>query len=375
MLNALSPPATRRAALYAALITCLGHSPLARALARKTLEFPRDHGAHPDFRIEWWYLTGCLNTAAGAASHGFQVTFFRSRVPSTQHLRSPLAAKQLVFAHAAVTDVRSGKLWHDQRIARSSGLPPGANAVDVAATGTQTTSVVLKDWSLQRQGDRLQARASAENFDLHLDLQATQQLLLQGDQGLSRKGPQPDQASYYYSQPQLQVAGSVGVKGVQHTILTGSSAWLDHEWSQQMLHPSAVGWDWIGINLLDGGALTAFRLRTQDGAALWSGGSYRGQGASRSFNPGEVTFTAGRTWQSPLSRAIYPVEWTVQTPIGRFTVRAVIDPQELDSSSSTGAIYWEGLSELWDHDARLVGRGYLEMTGYAAPLRLNMDAP
>jgi predicted secreted hydrolase len=150
---------------------------------------------------------------------------------------------------------------------------------------------------------------------------------------------------------------------------------LDHEWSQQMLHPSAVGWDWIGINLLDGGALTAFRLRTQDGTALWSGGSYRGQGASRSFNPGEVTFTAGRTWQSPLSRAIYPVEWTVQTPIGRFTVRAVIDPQELDSSSSTGAIYWEGLSELSDHDARLVGRGYLEMTGYAAPLRLNMDAP
>lgn len=375
MLNPLSPTVTRRAALHAMLLACVGHSPLALALARKTLEFPRDHGAHPDFRIEWWYLTGCLHTAAGAASHGFQVTFFRSRVPATQQLRSSLAAKQLVFAHAAVTDVGNRKLWHDQRIARSSGQPPGANAADVAAADTQTTVVVLKDWSLQRQGDRLQARAFTEHFDLRLDLLATQRLLLQGDQGLSRKGPQPDQASYYYSQPQLQVAGSVRVKGVQHAILPGSTAWLDHEWSQQMLHPSAVGWDWIGINLLDGGALTAFRLRTQDGSALWDGGSHRGQGAVRSFNPGEVTFTAGRTWQSPVSRAVYPVEWSVQTPLGRFAVRAVVDQQELDSSSSTGAIYWEGLSELWDPNDRLIGRGYLEMTGYAAPLRLTMDAP
>lgn len=375
MLNTLSPPVTRRAALYAALTSCLGHNPMALALERKTLAFPRDHGAHPDFRLEWWYLTGCLNTVAGTASHGFQVTFFRSRVPATQHLRSKLSAKQLVFAHAAVTDVHNAKLWHDQRIARSSGLPPGENAVDIAATGTHTTSVAMKDWSLNRQGDRLQARAAAENFDLHLDLQATQPLLLQGDQGLSRKGPQPDQASYYYSQPQLQVTGLITVRGVQHPVLAGSTGWLDHEWSQQMLHPNAVGWDWIGINLLDGGALTAFRLRTRDGTTLWDGGSYRAQGGSRSFGPGEVVFTAGRTWQSPLSRAVYPVEWLVRTPVGRFSVRAVIDQQELDSTNSTGAIYWEGLSELRDDEARLVGRGYLEMTGYAAPLRLTMDAP
>lgn len=374
MLNPLSPPVTRRVALYAALTTCLGHSPMALALVRKSLEFPRDHGAHPDFRLEWWYLTGYLNTAEGAASYGFQVTFFRSRVLSTQHLRSKLAAKQLVFAHVALTDVRHGALWHDQRIARSSGLPPSANAPDVATTATHTTAVKLKDWLLTRQGDRLQARASAENFELQLALHATQPLLLQGDQGLSRKGPQPEQASYYYSQPQLQVTGSLGLQGIQHPILAGSTAWLDHEWSQQMLHPLAVGWDWIGINMLDGGALTAFRLRTRDGTALWGGGSYRAQEASRSFGPEEVTFTPGRTWQSPRSRAVYPVEWWVRTPVGRFAVRAVIDQQELDSTNSTGAIYWEGLSEVQNEDARLVGRGYLEMTGYAAPLRLTMDA-
>jgi len=375
MLNLLPPPVTRRTLLHVGLLAGAGYSPLAQALTRRPLEFARDHGAHPDFSTEWWYLTGCLNTAAGEATYGFQLTFFRSRVPATQHLRSQLAAKQLVFAHAALTDVRGGQLLHDQRIARSSGQEPGANALDVAACGTQTTSVVLKDWSLQRQGERLQARAKAANFALSLDLEATQPVLLQGDEGLSRKGPDASQASYYYSQPQLQVTGSMHLRTAQYTIAAGSTAWLDHEWSQQILHPSAVGWDWIGINLLDGGALTAFQIRKKDGSTLWAGGSHRAQGAAQSFQPGEVTFTVRRTWQSPLSRAVYPVEWTVQTPLGRFTVRATIDPQELDSTGSTGAIYWEGLSELWDHNARLVGRGYLEMTGYASPLRLTMDAP
>ena len=375
MSNFLKFPVRRRTLVRAGLAASVGYSPLAYALARRPLEFPRDHGAHLEFRTEWWYLTGCLNTAAGEASFGFQITFFRSRVPATQNMRSQLTARQLVFAHAALTDVRGRRLLHDQRIARSSGQSPGANAADIAACGTETTSVVLKDWTLQRQGDRLLARTQATNFALRLELQATQRLLLQGDQGLSRKGPQANQASYYYSQPQLSVAGTIRVHGIQHTIAPGSKAWLDHEWSQQMLHPEAVGWDWIGINFFNGGALTAFRIRRQDGTPLWDGGSHRTESTSHSFTQGEVTFTPQRTWRSPHSQALYPVEWTVQTPAGRFTLRAVIDQQELDSTSSTGAIYWEGLSELSEHTGALVGRGYLEMTGYASPLRLHMDAP
>jgi predicted secreted hydrolase len=131
-----------------------------------------------------------------------------------------------------------------------------------------------------------------------------------------------------------------------------------------------VGWDWIGINLLDGSALTAFRLRDKAGNALWDGGSFRAGEKLFTFRRGEVLFKPLRIWKSPLSQASYPVEWIVRTPADFYTVRAVVDNQELDSRASTGAIYWEGLCEVWDSSNRLVGRGYLEMTGYAAPIRL-----
>jgi predicted secreted hydrolase len=196
-------------------------------------------------------------------------------------------------------------------------------------------------------------------------------VLLQGQDGLSRKGPEEKQASYYYSLPQLQVSGSVALRGQTTTLGAGSTAWLDHEWSQEVLHPQAVGWDWMGINLFDGSALTAFQLRDKEGRAMWDGGSFRSAGNVKYvFSRGEVLFKPTRIWRSSLSNASYPVEWIVRTPADFYTVKAVVDNQELDSRGSTGAIYWEGLCEVWDSNQKLVGRGYLEMTGYAAVLKL-----
>jgi predicted secreted hydrolase len=359
----------RRALLAAGLGA--GALPAARGLSPVQLQFPRDAGSHNDFAIEWWYITGYANSGGRTASLGFQLTFFRSRVEATQSMQSRMAARHLVFAHAAATDVQGQKLWHDQRIARWSGEPAGSNPADAASATTDDTAVLLGDWSLQRSGADLQARIAATRFAMNLRFQATQPLLLQGQNGLSRKGPDIQQASYYYSLPQLQVSGNVLLNGRSYTLEAGSSAWLDHEWSQQILHPEAVGWDWIGINLLDGSALTAFVLRRKDGSAVWDGGSFRSAGgAPRIFSRGEVLFEPLRRWQSPQSKASYPVEWHVRTPAGRYTVKAMLDDQELDSRGSTGAIYWEGLSEVWDANNRLVGRGYLEMTGYASPLKL-----
>jgi predicted secreted hydrolase len=340
------------------------------ALPRKQLEFPRDAGAHPDFQTEWWYITGYANVADTAAAFGFQVTFFRSRVPATQTMQSNLAAKQLVFAHAALTDVRGKKLWHDQRIARWSGAEPGHNPVDTASVSTQDVDVVLRDWSLNRRGTELIAKVQAAEFSLDLRLIASQPVLLQGDQGLSRKGPQSDQASYYYSQPHLKAQGEVVLQGKRHPLAQGSTAWLDHEWSHTVLDPQAVGWDWIGINLFNGSALTAYQLRDASGKALWDGGSFRAGNKLFTFTRGEVLFKPMRAWRSPVSQASYPVEWIVRTPADYYTVKAVIDNQELDSRTSTGAIYWEGLCEVWDSNLQLVGRGYLEMTGYASPLKM-----
>ena len=336
-----------------------GLTPQAHALPLKTLTFPRDQGAHPDFSIEWWYITGHALSAGRA--FGFQLTFFRSRVAQTQNMSSKFAAKQLLFAHAAITDVKGQKLWHDQRIARD-----GFGVAFASEAGLQ---LKLRDWSLESQGTRYIAKLPAADFSLDLQFNETQPVLLQGQQGLSRKGSFEKQASYYYSRPQLATTGQLLLKNEKFEV-TGK-AWLDHEWSQELLGASTTGWDWIGMNLDDGSALTAFRLRDKDGQALWDGGSFRSaQNTLRTFSRGEVSFKPLRTWTSPLSQTTYPVEWTISTPAGVYTVKALVNDQELDSRQSTGSIYWEGLSLLTDSQGQRVGSGYLEMTGYAQPLRM-----
>ena len=349
----------RRRPLLAALPAMAWPWP-AGALPAAELAFPRDHGAHPDLRTEWWYITG--EALAGARRFGFQVTFFRSRVDGTEKLASRFAARQLVFAHAAVTDVEGRKLWHDQRIAREG--------FGIAQAATGETRLKLRDWTLVRSADgSYRAQVQAADFAFDLAFRPTQPLLLQGRKGLSRKGPDESQASYYYSQPQLAAGGRLTLRGQRFDVK--GRAWLDHEWSEALMHPQAVGWDWIGMNLHDGSALTAFRLRRADGSALWDGGSFRTPGGTPYIaRRGETEFSPQRRWTSPLSGARYPVEWIVRTPADFYTVRAVLDNQELDSRASTGAIYWEGLADLIDSNGRPAGTGYLEMTGYAQRLKI-----
>lgn len=334
------------------------------------LQFPRDFGAHPGLRTEWWYITGSLQAPAAKGSTartlGFQITFFRSRVDTALAASaSQFAARQLIFAHTALTDVAAGRQWHDQRIARQG--------FGLAGASEQDTDVTLRGWRLQRSGPTTRSQyhgiVDARDFALDLRFTQTQPVLLQGDHGYSRKGPLPGQASHYYSHPQLAARGTVRHQG--QTLEAQGAAWLDHEWGENILGQEAVGWDWIGMNLDDGGALTAFRLRRRDGSTLWTGGSVRARGqAARAFAHGELRLTPGRTWLSPATRARYPVEWQIDTPGARYTVRALLDAQELDSRQSTGAVYWEGLSALLDAQGRVVGRGYLEMTGYAGALAL-----
>ena len=360
------PVTLPRRALLLAGLGSVGSVFDSHALPPKTLMFPRDHGSHPDFKTEWWYITGYATS--GEREFGFQVTFFRSRLEATQGMTSKFAAKQLMFAHAAVTDVQGKKLLHDQRIVREG--------FDVAAVSATDTALKIGDWSLSRKGEQYLASVTSNTagnaFKLALNLVSTQALLLQGDKGLSRKGPDEQQASYYYSQPQLKVAGTISIGGKDFALKSNQGkAWLDHEWSQALLHPDAVGWDWVGINLFDGSALTAFQLRDKAGRAMWDGGSFRASTGQRfTFSRGEVVFSRQRSWKSVASQATYPVEWIVRTPADFYTVKAVIDNQELDSRLSTGAIYWEGLCNVSDSNGRLLGRGYLEMTGYANPLRI-----
>ncbi len=355
----------RRDWLFSAA-ACAAALRLNAAPSPAALRWPHDFGAHPESRTEWWYLTGSLE--AGARLWGFQVTFFRSATGLAAGSTSRFAATELVFAHAALTDLEQKRLRHDQRIARA-----GFGTADAAVGNTQ---VLLRDWRLARESGapdssryRASIRSDSAGFVFDLQFDATQPLLVQGVNGLSQKGPGAAQTSRYYSEPQLAVQGTLTLDG--KPLAVQGRAWLDHEWSDTLLDPAAVGWDWVGMNLADGSALTAFRVRRADGTSLYAGGSFRAPGQSpRNFGADEVRFIPGRVWASPSSKANYPVDWRIDTPAGVFNVKALLDNQELDSRGSTGAIYWEGLSDLLGASGQRVGRGYLEMTGYAARLQL-----
>lgn len=323
------------------------------------LRFPADHGAHPRFRTEWWYVTGWLRTAAGEEL-GFQVTFFRTRPPVDPRNPSRFAARQVLFAHAGLSDPGAGRLFHGERAARQGfGL---ANA------RTGDADVAIRDWHLRRSPEgRWTTRVGADGFAFALEFVPTQPPILQGAGGYSRKGPRPEEASYYYSIPQLRVAGRVR-RGNRNVAVTGK-AWFDREWSSNYLAPEAQGWDWTGLNFDDGSALMAFRIRRKGGGVLWSGGSLRRpDGTTTILGPGDVSFRPLATWRSKATGAVYPVRQELSIRAGGRIARWRLEPlfpaQELDARRSGLPVYWEGA-------VRTRGaRGYLELTGYDKAMEL-----
>lgn len=351
----------RRSFLAAAALPLVrAHAADYAVVTPRPLVFPRDHGAHPDYRIEWWYLTGWLDAPRPL---GFQITFFRTRTGVDPANPSRFAATQLVIAHAAIADPARGSLLKDERVARAG--------FDVAGASEADTDVRLDRWRFTRRADAsYECTLPARAFTLQFIAVPTQPLLLQGDGGYSRKGPQPAQASFYYTQPQLRVQAVLQQDGTTRRL--AGTAWLDHEWSSTLLDPDAAGWDWVGMNLDDGAALTAFQIRRRGGGEkLYAYASLReaGNALPRLFSPGDVDFTPIERWSSPRTRAVWPVAQRIRVGARSFETKPLFADQELDSRASTGAVYWEGAS-LLSEGGRSAGRGYLEMTGYVEPIRL-----
>jgi predicted secreted hydrolase len=318
------------------------------------LHFPQDFGAHPDYRTEWWYVTGWLRTPQNKPL-GFQLTFFRVRPALDQANPSHFAPKQLLFAHAALSDPVVGKLLFDQRAARAGfGLAEAASG---------DTSVHIDNWRLQRAaGGRYQTKISTRDFMLQLELQPTEPPVLEGDEGYSRKGPLVKQASYYYSQPQLKVSGTVTRLG-QPVAVTGD-AWLDHEWASEPLPEQAAGWDWTGLNFNDGSALMLLQIRNKNGATFWASGTWRdAHGHSHLLPANQVSLTPLRRWHSLRTGVDYPVAMRVRAGSLQFELAPLLDDQELDSRATTGAVYWEGAVTA-QAAGKAIGHGYLELTGY-----------
>lgn len=383
----------------------------ARAEAPRTFEFPADHGPHPDFRTEWWYLTGQLESAAGRV-FGYQLTFFRTALapPDDRPERSsPWAADQLYMAHFALTDVDGNRFFAFERFSRG--------ALGLAGAEASPFRVWLDDWSLEGPaldngaGEEpwpmtLHARARLESPDLdavgarsprpaergaeatskpahqiRLDLVLEDPTLedptladrggrvLQGDRGYSRKGPEPGNASFYYSYPRLATHGTVEIAG--ETLAVTGSSWLDREWSTSALGPDLEGWDWFSLQLDDGRELMLFRLRRKDGARdpYDSGTLVRGPDTSRRLAGEDFEIEVTDRWTSPDGAAVYPSGWRLELPSEGLELE--VEPLLRDQELRLSVRYWEGAVRVRgrSHGSEIGGRGYVELTGYATGAR------
>lgn len=338
-----------------------------RAMAVRRFQFPEDHGPHPGFRNEWWYITGHLRDGEQNL-YGFQITFFRiALLPHTgteSSRTSAWAGSQVWMAHAAVTDVAARRHLAQERYSRAEPGLAGAVAMPFR--------VWLGDWQLMAvdgatttQNWRL--NIGTEEFALELDFSPLKPVVLQGDRGLSQKSNSPGNASYYYSIPRLDTRGEltmVAPDGDKRVLTVAGLSWLDREWGSSALGADQSGWDWFSLQLESGQDLMFYRLRDRAGAMHDSsfGSWVEAEGTSTVITPDDIRLTPLKWWRSANHRR-YPISWRLDYPAATasWIVRALLPDQEMDLA----VIYWEGLVEVVEADSgSRVGLGYLEMTGY-----------
>ena len=352
-------------AIAVGLLDVLGASDVAgfeRAIEPRRFRFPQDHGPHLGFRTEWWYVTGLLE-GPNAAKYGFQLTFFRLELSPGL---PPAARPQLYLAHFSVTDITRGAFHAFERTGRADLGSAGARAAPF--------EVFLDHWSLRAEGDMWRLHASNGKVALDLELEARSPIVLQGDEGLSRKGAPRGAASYYYSVPNWTAKGSlyidtegaaIGVAGPRQPIPVTGAAWLDREWSTSALGAGQAGWDWFGLRLDDGRALMYYQLRKRDGSVdpHSSGSILERDGTVRRLRAGEVNLEVTDYWESA-DGVRYPARWRIEISGGP---ELEVVPWVADQRWRGTFRYWEGavrVRGIQQGEDALGGEGYVELTGY-----------
>ena len=335
----------------------------------RIFRFPTDHGSHPEFRIEWWYVTGHLTSGDGAR-HGFQATFFRragarsTNTPAT--VSTNFASDELYLAHMAWLDVGTGTFRHEERLNRR-GWDADAD--------TRRLAVRNGNWSLRDVGnDDFELRGGVQaEVAWTLTLNPKKPLVIFGTNGVSRKAAEPWAASHYLTFSRLAVTGRMR-RGSNAQTVQGE-AWMDHELSSSQLGQGQIGWDWLSVQLQDGRELMAYRMRREDGktdpfsTVAW----IDREGRVRQFGPDHFTWKTEGVWKSPHSGAQYPAVVVLSTPKWEAKPEEIlrIEPLAADQELSGlgGSIpYWEGACRVLDSQGRVVGNAFLEMTGYAGLL-------
>jgi predicted secreted hydrolase len=337
-----------------------------QATAPREWKFPKDHGAHPAYRTEWWYFTGNLTDKQGNA-FGYELTFFRQGVRTrAADPADPWSLRDLYLAHLTVTDVEKKRFIFNEAISRAG---PG-----LAGVRENGLNVRLLGWSARMKGDVVLLRARGSTIWLALELAPQKPPVVHGEKGLSRKGPLPGQASYYATCTDLKTTGSLKTEGSPTPVRVKGVSWFDHEFGSNQLAAELVGWDWFGLHLSDGKDLMLYFLR-------------RGNGTIEPASSGTMVETTGRSrhlplpmiqrevldhWKSTKSGASYPSRWRIRIPDEGLDllVSPLLPDQELVTSGSTGVTYWEGAVEGrgTSENRKVTCLGYVELTGYARGL-------
>jgi len=330
----------------------------------RAFRFPEDHGAHPDFKTEWWYYSGHLKSAEGR-KFGYQLTFFRVALAKPDlAAKSVWAAHTVYFAHLALADVSRQKFTFREKAQRG--------ALGLAGAETGRLMVWVDDWKAELQGEAHHLRAAADNLGINLTLVPLKPPILHGDGGYSRKSASCPVASHYYSIPRLATRGQITLNG--EALEVEGTSWLDREFGSGQMAENQAGWDWFALQLADGADLMLYLLRLKDGGIdpASSGTFIDSQGRAHHLNLADFTVQVAATWTSPHSRATYPAKWEIALPARgyRLTLTPTLADQELTTGGQARLIYWEGQVEVSGkkNGQPLNGRGYVELTGYAGPL-------
>lgn len=350
-----------------------------RAHRERKFNFPQDHAAHPNFRQEWWYFSGNVQSTNGHR-FGYELTFFRIALnppdnlttTTGQKLKTSLwRANNIYMAHFALTDIDNKKFYYAEKFGREAMGLAGAGIYfkeRIEGDATQL-KVWLDDWSIESVGNTvfpIQLLARTDDFSISLVLNETKKVVLQGENGLSLKGSKPGNASYYYSIPRMVTVGSVNINGERYS--TSGYSWLDREWSSSQLESEQEGWDWFALQLDDDREIMFYKMRRKDGSLDLnsSGILVEESGKSRYLSANEVTVEVLRHWKSPHSDVEYPAGWKISVPSESLELQ--VTPAIADQELNLSVRYWEGavkVSGKYKNNNKIVaGKGYVELAGY-----------
>lgn len=325
----------------------------------KILKFPKDHGKHPDTQTEWWYFTGNLNSENNR--WGFQLTFFRrSMLREKAFDKSAWGIRDIYPAHFAITDVNGGKFFHSELLSREG---PG-----LAIAKDDDLHVAIRNWKAVRDGDNIRLYAAEANHGVELNLTPVKPIALHGENGFSRKGKDPSQASYYYSFTRMQASGTLTFDGKHYDV--SGLVWMDHEFGSSILSGDQIGWDWFSIQLDDNTELMVFSLRNRKGIMEKPFGTLvLDDGKTVELSEKGIRIEPTGSWASPRTKTRYPSGWkvVVEDEEIELIVKPVIPDQELSTMGSVQVVYWEGAVDVSGKrkGKPIAGKGYVELVGYA----------